>query len=200
MVDDIYARTIKMFGSRPEPAFETAAELKAVWGREWGCDTDVGKLKTVLMHRPGSEFDIIDKTKRIESIGSYGDIEEGWYFQSDTIPDLAAMQADHDRLVQTLKNEGVEVIMLEGEIGNRFKSCYTRDSSIAVKGGAIVSRLAPKMRRGEELCCHPDPGETWRTYIAYDKWNRDAGRRKFCLVEFRNCRGRTFNPCEQCRY
>ena len=35
MVDDIYARTIKMFGSRPEPAFETAAELKAVWGREW---------------------------------------------------------------------------------------------------------------------------------------------------------------------
>ena len=151
MVDDIYARTIKMFGSRPEPAFETAAELKAVWGREWGCDTDVGKLKTVLMHRPGSEFDIIDTTKRIESIGSYGDIEEGWYFQSDTIPDLPSMQADHDGLVRVLKEEGVEIIMLEGDIGGRFKSCYTRDSSIAVKGGAIVSRLAPKMRRGEEL-------------------------------------------------
>ncbi|MDE0157300.1 MAG: arginine deiminase family protein [Gammaproteobacteria bacterium] len=152
MVDDIYAQTIKMFGSHPEPAFENAAQLKAVWGREWGCDTDVGKLKTVLVHRPGSEFDVIDKTKRIESIGSYGDLEEGWYFQSDTIPDLSAMQVDHDGLVQTLKDEGVEVIMLEGEISGRFKSCYIRDSSIAVKGGAIVSRLAAKMRRGEELC------------------------------------------------
>lgn len=152
MIDDIYARTIKMFGSRPEPAFETAAELSAVWGREWGCDTDVGKLKSVLMHRPGSEFDVIDKTKRIDSIGSYGDIEQGWYFQSDTIPDLPAMQADHDGLVRALKDEGIEVIMLEGEFGGRFKSCYTRDSSIAVRGGAIVSRLAPKMRRGEELC------------------------------------------------
>ena len=152
MKNDIYAQTIKMFGSQPEPAFESAAELEAVWGREWGCDTDVGKLKTVLMHRPGSEFNVIDKTKRIESIGSYGDIESGWYFQSDTIPDLSAMQADHDGLVQALNNEGVEVIMLEGEIGSRFKSCYTRDSSIAVKGGAIVSRLAARMRRGEELC------------------------------------------------
>jgi len=149
--DHIYNMTIKMFGPRAEPAFETAGEMQANWGREWGCDNDVGQLRAVLMHRPGAEFDVIDRTKRIESIGSFGDPEEGWYLQSDTIPDLADMQANHDALARTLRDEGVEVYMVEGVTGNRFKSCYTRDSSFAIKGGAIVCRLAAKMRRGEEL-------------------------------------------------
>ena len=146
----IYNMTMKMFGSQAEPAFETRGELEASWGRDWGCDNDVGELRLVMMHRPGSEFDVIDSSKRIESIGSYGDLDKGWYFQSDTIPDLAQMQEQHDGFVKTLRDEGVEVLMLEGVDGHRFKSCYTRDSSFAVKGGAIVGRLAPRMRRGEE--------------------------------------------------
>lgn len=149
--DHIYSMTVKMFGSEAEPAFESAGELTASWGRVWGCDNDVGQIRAVLMHRPGEEFDIIDPSKRIESIGSFGDLEEGWYFQSDTIPKLAEMQAQHDALAQALRDEGVEVILLEGAVGHRFKSCYTRDSAFAVKGGAIVTRLAPRMRRGEEL-------------------------------------------------
>jgi len=148
--DHLYQQTVKMFGSQAEPAFETARELETTWGRRWGCDNDVGQLRSVLMHRPGAEFDVIDPTKRIESIGSFGDLQAGWYFQSDTIPDLADMQRQHDALVRTLQDEGVEVIMLEGQIGDRFKSCYTRDSSFTVKGGAIVCRMAPRMRRGEE--------------------------------------------------
>jgi len=149
--DHIYDMTVKMFGPQAEPAFESPGELRASWGREWGCDNDVGQLRAVLMHRPGSEFGVIDRSKRIESIGSFGDLEDGWYFQSDTIPELADIQAHHDGLVRTLRDEGVEVFMLEGMSGNRFKSCYTRDSSFAVKGGAIVGRLAARMRRGEEL-------------------------------------------------
>jgi N-dimethylarginine dimethylaminohydrolase len=31
-----------------------------------------------------------------------------------------------------------------------MKSCYTRDSCMAVGGGAIVTRLGPRIRRGEE--------------------------------------------------
>ncbi len=99
---------------------------------------------TVKMFGPQAE-------PAFESIGSFGDLEEGWYFQSETIPELADIQAHHDGLVRTLRDEGVEVFMLEGVSGNRFKSCYTRDSSFAVKGGAIVGRLAARMRRGEEL-------------------------------------------------
>lgn len=147
---DVYNATIKLFGSEPEPAFEDAARLEALWGRRWGCDNDVGQIRAVLMHRPGNEFDIIDPAKRIEEIGSFGDLKAGWYWQSETIPPLAEMQAQHDALAEALRAEGAEVIYLEGVEGGRFKSVYTRDSSFAIKGGAIVTRLAPRMRHGEE--------------------------------------------------
>ena len=70
---DVYNATIKLFGSAPEPAFESPGRLKALWGREWGCDNDVGQLRAVLMHRPGDEFNVIDPAKRIEENGSFGD-------------------------------------------------------------------------------------------------------------------------------
>ena len=147
----VYNMTIRMFAPKAEPAFESAEEQTLVWGREWGCDNDVGQLRVVLMHRPGNEFDVIDPSKRIESIGSFGDVDAGWYWQSETIPPLAEMQRQHDNLVETLRGEGVEVVLLDGVAHGRFKSCYTRDSSFAVKGGAIVCRMGPRMRRGEEL-------------------------------------------------
>ena len=116
----------------------------------WGCDNDIGQLRLVLMHRPGDEFNIVDSNKRIESIGTFGDLDEGWYWQSEIIPTLEEMQAQHDSLVRTLKAEGVEVAYLDRVDGNRFKSVYTRDSAFAIKGGAIISRMAPRMRQGEE--------------------------------------------------
>ncbi len=148
---DLYSATIKYFGSAPEPAFEAPERLSRLWGRNWGCNNDVGKLRTVLMHRPGDEFSVIDRSKRIEEIGTYGDLEAGWYWQSDSIPSLEELQAQHDGLADLLRAEGVEVIYVEGVDRGRFKSVYTRDSCIAVKGGAIVPRLAPRMRHGEEL-------------------------------------------------
>jgi N-dimethylarginine dimethylaminohydrolase len=145
-----YNQTIKLFGAEAEPAFETPGQQEAVWGRRWGCDTDVGRLRLVLMHRPGAEMAVIDPAKRIEEIGAFGDPEAGWYWQSDEIPPLAEMQAQHDGLVAALQQEGVEVAFLDGVSGGRIKSCYTRDSSIALNGGAVVCRLGPRVRRGEE--------------------------------------------------
>jgi len=145
-----YNQTIKLFGAEAEPAFETPEQQEAVWGRRWGCNTDVGRLRLVLMHRPGAEMAVIDPAKRIEEIGAFGDPEAGWYWQSDEIPPLAEMQAQHDGLVAALQQEGVEVAFLDGVSGGRIKSCYTRDSSIALNGGAVVCRLGPRVRRGEE--------------------------------------------------
>ena len=94
---------------------------------------------------------VVDPAKRIESIGSFGDLEAGWYFQSDTVPPLAEMQAQHDALVAALKARGVEVHFVDGVDGGRLKSCYTRDPLIMVKGGAIINRMGTRIRRGEEL-------------------------------------------------
>ena len=140
-----------MFAAGAEPAFESLSELEAHWGRGWGVGNDVGRIRAVLVHRPGAEMEVIDPTKRIESIGSFGDEKAGWYFQSDRVPEISEMQAQHDALVMALNAEGVEVCNVEGVGGGRLKSCYTRDPLIMVKGGAIVCRMGARIRRGEEL-------------------------------------------------
>jgi len=147
-----YAMTIKKFGSVPEPAFEDTGEQLATWGQVWGCDSDVGRLRKVLVHRPSNEMAIVDRSKYIPEIDAFGDPEVGWYWQHDSIPDLAEMQAQHDAMTAVLAVKGVEAIHLEDVRPPLIKACYTRDSVIVVKGGAIVSRMAPRVRRGEELC------------------------------------------------
>ena len=145
-----YNMLIKTFASAPSPAFETEAQQVAVWGRRWGCTSDVGRLRLVLMHRPGDELSIVDPSKRIEELGAYGDPEKGWYWRGREIPDLATQQAQHDGLVAALREEGVEVVFLDRCAPGRMKSVYTRDQVIAVEGGAIVCRMGAPIRRGEE--------------------------------------------------
>ncbi len=146
-----YNMTIKAFPSHAEPAFETAEQQQEIWGDTWGCDNDVGRLRKVLMHRPGEEMAIIDRSKRIEALGSFGDLEgERWYWRGDHIPEVEELQEQHDALTAALAAEGVEVLPLKRCAPGRHKSIYTRDSCIAVKGGAIVTRLGPIVRRGEE--------------------------------------------------
>lgn len=147
----VYNQTVKMFAAGAEPPFEDDAELMATWGAVWGIDNDVGKIRSILMHAPGPEMGIIDTSKRIEEIGSYGDPATGWYFQSDTPPDLDKMQAQHRAFVAALELDGVAVHYVEGVDDTRLKSVYTRDPLIMVKGGAIICRMGARIRRGEEL-------------------------------------------------
>lgn len=145
-----YNKLIKDFPSEAEPAFEDEGLLERWWGRNWGCSNDVGRLRVVLMHRPGDEVNIVDTSKRLEN-NAFGDVQQGWYWRGDEAPDLAGMQAQHDGYVEALRKEGVEVVFIDKPAQGRMKTCYTRDVVAAVKGGAIVMRLGPKIRRGEEL-------------------------------------------------
>jgi N-dimethylarginine dimethylaminohydrolase len=145
-----YNMLIKRFPSEPEPPFEHPKQQEFIWGRRWGCANDVGRLRVVLMHRPGKELDIIDPSKRIEDLGAFGDPKTGWYWRGREVPPLADMQAEHDGLAKVLRAEGVEIVFLDEIRPGRMKSCYTRDSVIALDGGAIVTRMGPPIRRGEE--------------------------------------------------
>jgi len=147
----IYNQTIKMFAADASPPFEAESELSRTWGKVWGIDNDVGQVRSILVHRPGPEMQIVDAKKRIAEIGSFGDVEKGWYFQSDTPPDIPAMQSQHDAMVKAFEAVGIEVYHVEGVDNTRLKSCYTRDPLIMVKGGAIVCRMGARIRRGEEL-------------------------------------------------
>jgi N-dimethylarginine dimethylaminohydrolase len=147
----VYTQTVKTFAAGAEPPFEDESELLASWGAVWGVDNDVGRIRSILMHAPGPEMSVVDITKRLPEIGSFGDPKLGWYFQSDTPPDIPLMQAQHAAFVAQLQAEGVEVHFMDGEVGIRLKQCYTRDPFIMVKGGAIVCRMGARIRRGEEL-------------------------------------------------
>jgi N-dimethylarginine dimethylaminohydrolase len=149
--DYSYNRLIAAFPSEAEPAFEDPGMQAFVWGRPWGCTSDVGRLRTVLVHRPGPEVGVVDPAKYLPEIGAYGDVEAGWYWRGPEPPDLPRMQAQHDALVALLRAEGVEVVMLEGVSPRCPKSVSTRDAVIAVAGGAVVCRLGARVRRGEEL-------------------------------------------------
>ena len=145
-----YNQLIKNFPSEPEPPFEDPDLLARWWGRSWGCTTDVGRLRVVLMRRPGLEVGVVETSKRLDS-NAYGDEQLGWYWRGTEGPNLAAMQAQHDAYVSVLRREGVEVVFLDEIAPGRMKSCYTRDAVVAVGGGAIVMRLGARIRRGEEL-------------------------------------------------
>ncbi|MEM8597312.1 MAG: arginine deiminase family protein [Pseudomonadota bacterium] len=155
----VYNETIRRFAAGESPLFEDPAEMTATWGRAWGVDNDIGRIRAVLVHRPGPEMAVIDPAKRLADIGSFGDPEAGWYFQSDSVPEIAEMQAQHDTLVAALKAEDIEVFEVSGVEAPRLKSCYTRDPLVMVKGGAIVSRMGARVRRGEERAITRTLGE-----------------------------------------
>ncbi|MGE0749693.1 MAG: dimethylarginine dimethylaminohydrolase family protein [Variibacter sp.] len=150
--DDVsYNRLMKTFPSLPEPAFESGEMQRLVWHNQWGCTNDVGRLRAVLMHRPGDEVNLVSGASYLPDIGAHGDPKAGWYWRGKEPPDLPAMQAQHDALAQALRNEGIEIVYLKDVPKRQHKSISTRDVMIAVDGGAIVCRLGSRYRRGEEF-------------------------------------------------
>lgn len=116
------------------------SEVENYWGRRWGVSTEVGKLRTVLVHRPGPEIDAI-----AEPLVKWRYTEK---------PRLAEMQQAHERLVAALRDNGVEVIIRKPEMAKTprlVKSIYVRDPSFTVPGGVIIGRLYDALRRGEEI-------------------------------------------------
>lgn len=143
-----------IFGSRPEPPFEDEEMLKQVWGRKWGVSDEVGILRVVLVHRPREEeFKFVTADSPYdEKVGWRYDPEGNWLWPGKDLPDVPKMQEEHDRLVEIMRNEGIEIINLEETVspGSHVMACMSRDYAVAVKGGVIICRMAQKYRRGEE--------------------------------------------------
>jgi N-dimethylarginine dimethylaminohydrolase len=102
------------------------------------------------MRRPGPELERIRADAWDAGMRALVDPEEGWYWESENPPDLDLVHEQYDGLVAALQGEGVAVHYAE-PLDPRFsKAMYTRDPLVTVPGGAIIGRLAPRMRRGEE--------------------------------------------------
>lgn len=145
-----YHNVLKYFPPIPEPPFEEKKSLEKYWGRAWGANSEVGTLRTVLLHRPGDEMLVIDEGKWNEEAGALIDEDRRWYWRDRKGPDIPLMQRQHDLFAETLRQSGVEVVYLEKRDMTRPKAVFTRDLGIAAPGGVILGRFAPTMRRGEE--------------------------------------------------
>ncbi len=137
------------------PAFESAGEQERLWGRQWGCDSEYGHLRVVMMHPPlEASLRADPQSAQRVSDGSTDAADEGWYWRGDECIPRDAMRfgqmlSEWHRLAGLLEAEGVEVVTPEREAGGRFV-CYTRDPILPVKGGVVVCRLPGQTRRGEE--------------------------------------------------
>jgi N-dimethylarginine dimethylaminohydrolase len=141
----------RLVGPEPEPPFQDPAELEPYWGRRWGAADEVATLRMVLMRRPGPGLAAITADAWNESAQALVDPERRWYWDGRLPPDLGLVREQHDSLVGVLRAEGVEVVFAPDMPSGYVKSMFTRDPLVTVPGGAIIGRLSPRMRRGEEV-------------------------------------------------
>ncbi len=105
------------------------------WGGDWGCDSEVGKLRAVLLRRPGKEIEGVEDPE-----------EYRWLDVMDA--EIASEQ--HDVLAELYRSQGVEVHYVERMREDRPNAIFMRDNVLMTPQGAIVGRQAMACRRGEE--------------------------------------------------
>ncbi len=120
---------------------QTQLELAAP---PYGCAA-LGKLRAVLMHRPGPELDLVDAANA-------GD----WLFNA--APDRDGMAAEHELFREMLKRNGVEVYELSHYVHHgrlllpRLPNLmYLNDTAVITNRGSILSAMGDPGRKHESL-------------------------------------------------
>jgi len=112
----------------------TAAELGSLW-TDCGVSSEAGRLKSVLLHRPGTEVN-----------GSV-DVQKALWLGPIN---LKIAQEQHDNLVRFYRERSIQVTLLGDESGRFPNLMFCRDLFAMTPLGAIVSRPASAVRAGEE--------------------------------------------------
>jgi arginine deiminase len=113
---------------------------------EFGAQTEYGRLRKVLMHRPTEDLRRITPSNK-----------DSYLFRD--VVYWRAFQREHDAFTEALRGEGVEVILLEDllegrdrEIASRLPNLvYTRDICSVTYLGALVLRMTYQARYPEPL-------------------------------------------------
>ncbi|MCG2779083.1 MAG: arginine deiminase family protein [Desulfobacterales bacterium] len=120
-------------------------EVEMAWGEKWGLNSTFGKIRKILVYRPGEE----QKEALIQEDLQLFNLPEG-------PSDFEKMQEQHDEFVTAMENEGIEVIFLEprkpliGTYGIPIRSAPFLRETITVRGGVIICRLAVAYKKGLE--------------------------------------------------
>ena len=133
----------------PQVLADFEDEMPKYWGRKWKANTNVGKLRMVLVHRPGNEFLSVGKPTPWPPHGtSLG----AWRMSFK--PDLDELVEHHENLVDAYKAEGVEVVVRKPDPNDppyQVKAIYTDDVCHPGVYGSIILRMYDHVRKGEEV-------------------------------------------------
>ena len=101
----------------------------------YGAQSEVGKLKVVLVHRPGEELLMVSRRA-----------PELHLFRERPRLDVAARE--FDELVDALKGLGVKVVNVSG--WRDANQVFVRDAAVVTRAGAVLANFGARVRRGEE--------------------------------------------------
>jgi N-dimethylarginine dimethylaminohydrolase len=109
--------------------------LISAWGRKWSVFSEVGKLKVVLLRRPGKEIEAVKNPK-------------DWRWKA--VMDSVKACEQHDAMAEVYRSCGADVFYVEEQREDRPNAIYMRDNVLGTPEGAIICRQATAFRRGEE--------------------------------------------------
>jgi arginine deiminase len=118
-------------------------------------DSEVGVLRTVLLHRPGAELQRLTPRNNADLL-------------FDGVPWVGRAQEEHDGFAQALRDRGVEVLYLQQLLTETLDQPQARDEvvSAAVAPTAVGPTLAAALRKwltdrpSDELAGHQAAGQT----------------------------------------
>lgn len=129
------APALRSIGERHFAAPSSFREDLRLAGMSWGCTSEVGRLRAVLLRRPGVEIEQVTDP-------------HGPRWRELMDPDTARKQ--HDQLAAIYQQHGVAVHYIQQMDEQRPNALYCRDLLAATPEGVIVARPAMAVRRGEE--------------------------------------------------
>lgn len=124
-------------------------EMPKIWGEKWKANTNVGRLRCVLLHKPGEEFKQIGNPTPWPP---HGKSLAHWRMAEKI--SLEELIEDHQNLVDAYRGEGVKVIIRKPDHNNppyQVKSIYTDDVCHPAVYGQVILRMYDYIRKGEEL-------------------------------------------------
>ena len=109
-------------------------DMPKVWGENWSVTSEIGKLRAVMVHRPGKE---IENIKDPEAI----------YFR-DFI-DAEKARWEHDQLVNVYREHGVQVYNIAETDPGCPNAMYCHDLILGTPEGVIITRPGIEIRHKE---------------------------------------------------
>ena len=146
--------TLQMYmdQSRIDNMFESEV-YEEVWGKQFGVDNSVGKIRKILLHCPGEEIKQLAQGAYEEEAGARilksetGRIRNYW--KDEKLPNLELLQEQHHAMAELLEKEGIEIHYLVDPTYYWTNLTFTRDVALMTPKGAILTRFAMYFHQGD---------------------------------------------------